>query len=219
MIFDKIKSIKDYAYYWSQVESYIAQRDHPFKDNSEKAIRKRKTAAEKSIWAMAPIYFPDYVHDKGASFHPRWGKISRITNEPILIEAFRGAGKSTFFSFLDPVHAILFNRARYLLISSYTWDPAPSSPGESWPSSSTTSSSGLISEGSSTRISIMLPRVTSNSKSQKTESKKLFRPYPSDRMLAASQQHLAAQTMRGSMIYKAANSPKTAKTSKTQSGG
>ena len=122
MIFDKIKSIKDYAHYWSEVEAYITQRDYPFGDNSKEATERRKTAAQKSIWGMARIYFPDYVLSSPASFHSRWERISRITNEPILIEAFRGAGKSTFFTFLDPVHAFLFDRARYMIISSYTQD-------------------------------------------------------------------------------------------------
>jgi len=41
MIFDKIKSLKDYAHYWPQVEAYITRRDYPFEDNSEKSIEWR----------------------------------------------------------------------------------------------------------------------------------------------------------------------------------
>ena len=122
MIYDKIKSLKDFDRYAPQVAASISQRDKPFSDSSESAIAARKSAARNSIWEMARLYFPEYVCDDPAAFHPRWEHISRTTGEPVLIEAFRGAGKSTFFTFLDPIHAMLFGRSRFMLFSSYTWD-------------------------------------------------------------------------------------------------
>jgi|GEM_PF-5175480 len=104
MVFDKIRSIKDYAGYWAQIEASISRRDKPFPDDSPKAIQGRKRSAEKSIWEMGRIYFPDYVRDVEAGFHSRWENLARITDEPVLVEALRGTGKSTFFSFLDPIH-------------------------------------------------------------------------------------------------------------------
>ena len=53
---------------------------------------------------MGRIYFPDYVRDVAAGFHSRWENLARITDEPVLVKALRGTGKSTFFSFLDPIH-------------------------------------------------------------------------------------------------------------------
>ena len=111
MIFDQIKSPKDFDRLWAQVETDISGRDDPFEDTSDAAKEARKKCRRKSIWEMARIYFPDYVRNSSAGFHARWEKISRTIDEPVLVEAFRGAGKSTFFTFLDPVHAILFRIA------------------------------------------------------------------------------------------------------------
>jgi len=122
MIFDKIKRIKDYETYWLELETSISQRDRPFEDASAEAVKSRKIQAKQSIWRMAELYFPDYIRHTAADFHSRWEKISKTTDEPVLVEAFRGAGKSTFFSFLDPVHAILFARAHYMLFCSYNED-------------------------------------------------------------------------------------------------
>ena len=41
-----------------------------------------------------------------------------------MIEAFREAGKSTYFSFLDVLHAICFDRSKYALIAAYTVERA-----------------------------------------------------------------------------------------------
>jgi len=122
VIFDKIKSVKDYAQYWPQIEASISRRDKPFKDDSPKAMGARKKSADNSIWKMAELYFPDYVRDEAAGFHSRWEAISRTWDEPVLVEAFRGAGKSTFFTFLDPIHTILFGRVHYMLFCSYNED-------------------------------------------------------------------------------------------------
>lgn len=122
MIFDKIKTLKDFDRYAPAVAASISQRDKPFGDSSDRAVASRKSAAEQSIWRMAALYFPDYVRDDPAAFHSRWENISCTTGEPVLVEAFRGAGKSTFFTFLDPVHAILFGRSRFMLFSSYNGD-------------------------------------------------------------------------------------------------
>lgn len=115
----KVKSESQFQENWEILASEILSRP-TFEDNSPAAREKRKKLAKDSIWEMARIYFPDYVSKKPAKFHKSWEEIATINNEPCLIEAFRGAGKSTFFSFLDTVHKVLFSDYHFFLFSSYT---------------------------------------------------------------------------------------------------
>ena len=115
----KVKSASQFQKNWDDLASEILSRP-TFEDNSPEARAERKKRAEASAWEMARIYFPDYVSKKPSKFHKSWEKIAAIDNEPCLIEAFRGAGKSTFFSFIDTVHKVLFSDYHFFLFSSYT---------------------------------------------------------------------------------------------------
>ncbi len=115
----RVKSARDFQKQWDALAAEIFSRT-PFEDGSSK--EDRKEAASKDPWSMALVYFPEYVRNEGAPFHKRWPKIAGIENAPVLIEAFRGAGKSTFFTFLDSVYNILFGDYKFMLFASYTED-------------------------------------------------------------------------------------------------
>lgn len=42
-----------------------------------------------------------------------------IEKEPVLLQAFRGSGKSTFFTLLDPIHSIAYGLRNFMIFSSY----------------------------------------------------------------------------------------------------
>ncbi|MDR2510231.1 MAG: hypothetical protein LBC77_06265 [Spirochaetaceae bacterium] len=114
----EIKTLKQLELAWNELKEEILSRPL-FLDNSEKAKAERKKKCEKSVLEFARVYFPDYVPANYAAFHKEWEKIRVIENEPVLVEAFRGAGKSTYFTLLDPIHEIVYGKRNFMLFSSY----------------------------------------------------------------------------------------------------
>jgi hypothetical protein len=81
-----------------------------FPGNSEAAKAARKRKCENSVMEFARTYFPGCVPAEFARFHRDWEKVRKIEREPVLLQAFRGSGKSTFFTLLDPIHEIAYGR-------------------------------------------------------------------------------------------------------------
>jgi hypothetical protein len=118
MRYREIRTLKQLEAAWNELRQEILSRPLFF-DNSEKAKAERKERCEQSVWEFAKTYFPDYVPAESASFHKEWEKIRLIADEPVLLMAFRGCGKSTYFSLLDPIHAIAYGKRNFMLFSSY----------------------------------------------------------------------------------------------------
>jgi len=114
----EIRTAKQLEAAWNVLREEILSRPL-FVDNSPKAQAERKKRCENNIEEFARVYFPDYVRKESAKFHKEWEKIRRINNEPILLQAFRGSGKSTFFTLLDPIHEIAYGNRNFMIFSSY----------------------------------------------------------------------------------------------------
>jgi len=114
----EIKTLKQLEAAWNELKDEILSRPL-FLDNSAKAKQERKKKSEKSVLEFARIYFPDYVPSEFSKFHNEWEKIRVIENEPCMVEAFRGSGKSTFFTLLEPIHEIAFGKRNFMIFSSY----------------------------------------------------------------------------------------------------
>ncbi|MDR0877234.1 MAG: phage terminase large subunit [Treponema sp.] len=114
----KIRNLKQLESAWNELREEILGRPL-FLDNSDAAKKDRKARAENSVMEFARIYFPDYVPAEFAKFHKEWEKIRLLTDEPVLLEAFRGSGKSTFFTLLDPIHEIAYGKRKFMIFSSY----------------------------------------------------------------------------------------------------
>ncbi|MDR0709964.1 MAG: hypothetical protein LBF77_07855, partial [Spirochaetaceae bacterium] len=114
----QIRTLKQLETAWNELKEELLSRPL-FLDNSEKAKAERKKECENSIAAFARTYFPEYVPAEFARFHKEWEKIRHIKNEPVLLEAFRGSGKSTFFTLLDPIHEIAYGKRNFMIFSSY----------------------------------------------------------------------------------------------------
>jgi predicted phage terminase large subunit-like protein len=114
----EIKTAKQLEAAWNELREEILSRPL-FTDNSPKAKAERKKRCENNIEEFARTYFPEYVRKESAKFHREWEKIRRIEDEPILLQAFRGSGKSTFFTLLDPIHEIAYGNRNFMIFSSY----------------------------------------------------------------------------------------------------
>lgn len=115
----KIKTAIQFEKEYRRFKLEVLNRE-VFNDVSEKAKEERRRKGEKGVWDFAEIYFPEYVKDKKAKFHLEWEKIRKIRNEPVLVVAARGFGKSTFFTFLDTLYDICYAKSIYNVIASYT---------------------------------------------------------------------------------------------------
>jgi predicted phage terminase large subunit-like protein len=114
----EIKTLKQLEAAWGELKEEILSRPL-FLDNSEKAKKERRAKCEKSVIEFAKVYFPDYAPSEFAKFHKEWEAARRIENEPVLLMAFRGSGKSTYFTLLDPVHEIAYGKRNFMIFSSY----------------------------------------------------------------------------------------------------
>jgi hypothetical protein len=114
----EIRTARELEKAWNELREEILSRPL-FLDNSPKAKEERKKKCENNVLEFAKIYFPDYVPSEFAKFHKEWEKIRNIEKEPALLMAFRGSGKSTYFTLLDPVHEIAYGRRNFMLFSSY----------------------------------------------------------------------------------------------------
>ncbi|MDR3356481.1 MAG: hypothetical protein LBO04_04755 [Spirochaetaceae bacterium] len=114
----EIKTLKQLETAWNELKDEILSRPL-FSDNSPEAKAERKKKCENNVLEFAKTYFPDYVPAEFAAFHKKWEKIRLEEKEPVLLEAFRGSGKSTYFTLLDPVHEIAYGKRNFMLFSSY----------------------------------------------------------------------------------------------------
>ena len=114
----EIKTVKQLEAAWNDLKEEILSRPL-FPDNSPAAKAERKKKCEDSVLEFARTYFPDYVTSEFAAFHKKWETIRNTEKEPVLLMAFRGSGKSTYFTLLDPVHEIAYGKRNFMLFSSY----------------------------------------------------------------------------------------------------
>lgn len=114
----EIKTLKQLETAWNELKEEILSRPL-FLDNSAKAREERKKKCKNDLLEFARTYFPAYVPHEFSKFHKEWNKIRSTENEPVLLQAFRGSGKSTFFTLLDPVHAIAYGTRSFMIFSSY----------------------------------------------------------------------------------------------------
>jgi predicted phage terminase large subunit-like protein len=119
----RVKSHDDFMKRWGRLAQEALARP-TFEDDSEEARKKRLVSCERDLSLFASTYFPDHFRDAAAPFHKQWNDIATIRGEPVQVQAFRGAGKSTYFSLVDLVHRIAYGTARFIVLGSFTEEKA-----------------------------------------------------------------------------------------------
>jgi len=114
----EVKTLAQLEKAWNELRDEILSRPL-FIDNSDAAKAERKKRCSKSVLEFARTYFPDYVPNEYSKFHKEWEKIRLLERDPVLLEAFRGSGKSTFFTLLDPIYNIAYGKRNFMIFSSY----------------------------------------------------------------------------------------------------
>jgi hypothetical protein len=114
----RIKTLRQLETAWQELREEIASRAI-FLDNAEGVKAERRERCADSVLEFARTYFPEYVSAAFAQFHHTWEQVRRIEGEPVLVEAFRGSGKSTFFTLLAPIHGLAYGKRNFMIFSSY----------------------------------------------------------------------------------------------------
>ncbi|OHD27474.1 MAG: hypothetical protein A2Y38_09205 [Spirochaetes bacterium GWB1_59_5] len=119
----RIKTVSQLEREWELFKTEIQSR-HAFTDNGPEAKEARRERGRDDILYFGKTYFAEYFDAEWASFHKSWPTIGLIKDEPTLVAALRGAGKSTFFGFLRIVHAATYGTSRYAILGAYDHDRA-----------------------------------------------------------------------------------------------
>ncbi len=92
-----------------------------FRHSDEETRALRVKRARGDMWYFAREYFPQFFACESARFHKEWARIAvESSDEVAQVMAFRGSGKSTFFTLVSAAHAVVFGYRKYLLFASYT---------------------------------------------------------------------------------------------------
>lgn len=120
-----IKTVVEFEKQFEKLIKRLTQKKGFCKEELDKK-ESRIRIAKRGVWSFAKIYLEDYVSKSKAPFHREFEKIRKLKNEVVLLQAFRGAGKSTYFSFLEPLWEILFGKSKFMVFCSYTHEKSVS---------------------------------------------------------------------------------------------
>lgn len=119
----RIKTYRDLEKAWDVLENEISSQK-AFEINTEEAKKERRDKARNDEMYFAKTYFPEYFESEWAPFHYEWPVLARKKENPQLIVAMRGGGKSTFFNFLDTIYCVCFGLSHYTVLGGYSDDRA-----------------------------------------------------------------------------------------------
>lgn len=106
------------------LRAWIVESVSPFKDDTpEKQEKRKKRAAWDKLYFMK-TYLPHYFGVAFGDFHSEWGDLGDLRDDAAFVGAPREHGKSTFYTFGDPIHDICYELRHFILIISDTNDQA-----------------------------------------------------------------------------------------------
>ncbi|MFQ5628625.1 MAG: hypothetical protein ACE5I1_07680, partial [bacterium] len=96
----------------------------PFDDDSDEAKAKRRERGKKDFVWFLNTYLPHHFNTEWDTRRKEATKYTKIKNELIMIQAFRGFAKSTIFVTGYGIYAALYHLTNYITITSDTEDQA-----------------------------------------------------------------------------------------------
>ena len=115
---------KKYNQWASGLKKWISESVSPFADDTPAKRAQRKRKAKNNLLFFCKCYLPHYFNSPFGEFHNEWADFTKIKDEAAFIAAPREHGKSTFFTFAAPIHAIVFELKHFIPIISDTNDQA-----------------------------------------------------------------------------------------------
>ncbi len=110
---------------WAEdLKSWIIDSVSPFEDDTPEKQRGRKERSKWDKLYFMRTYLPHYFSAPFGEFHTEWGELGDIRDDAAFVGAPREHGKSTFYTFADPIHDICYELRHFILIISDTNDQA-----------------------------------------------------------------------------------------------
>lgn len=107
-----------------RLRALIRSSVSPFGHDPGGARQERLKKAEQDREYFLKTYLPHYFGLQFAEFHREWLDLADTENRLVLVAAPREHAKSTLFTFGLPLHALLFQKKKFILIVSDTEDQA-----------------------------------------------------------------------------------------------
>jgi predicted phage terminase large subunit-like protein len=117
-------SQREFEAHLSETLQLCREQATAFEDRSEKARQARMQRAKKDWLYFGKTYLPHYFYDQWAPFHPKMVEAAQIQEQPVVIGAMAGAGKTSLITVLGALHAVLFRTAPFVVVGSLTEDLA-----------------------------------------------------------------------------------------------
>ncbi|MCP3923006.1 MAG: hypothetical protein GY714_10510 [Desulfobacterales bacterium] len=115
---------KGYTDWADQLKNWITTSVSPFEDDTKEKKEARIDRARWDKLFFMETYLPHYFSKPFGEFHDEWAEIGDIEDDCALVACPREHGKSTFFTFGDPLHDICFEERKFIIIISDTNDQA-----------------------------------------------------------------------------------------------
>ena len=110
---------------WAEdLKGWIQESVSPFEDDTPEKQTGRKARAKWDKLFFMKTYLPHYFFKPFAPLHEEWAELGDLRDECAFVAAPREFGKSTFFSFGDPLHDICYELRHFIEIISDTHEQA-----------------------------------------------------------------------------------------------
>lgn len=119
---DKTLTEKRFDLRVDQLRRLVRENVAAFKDNTAKARKERKAAAEADVLTFMETYLPHYCTAPFAEFHQELVDLANQASvtEPMAGDAPRGFAKSTIVSFGYPLHKVCYRLKKFIILGSDT---------------------------------------------------------------------------------------------------
>jgi len=110
---------------WAEdLKSWIQESVSPFKDDTPEKQKERIAQGKWDKLFFMETYLPHYFFKPFGEFHEEWAGLGDLRNECAFLAAPREYGKSTFFSFGDPIHDFVYELRHFIEFISDTHEQA-----------------------------------------------------------------------------------------------
>jgi len=106
------------------LKAWIQESVSPFEDDTPDKQSERKARGKWDKLYFMSTYLPHYFYRPFSPIHEEWAAFGDLRNECAFVAAPREFGKSTFFSFGDPIHDLCYRQRHFIEIISDTNEQA-----------------------------------------------------------------------------------------------
>jgi hypothetical protein len=107
-----------------ELKKWIRESVSPFENDTPAKQRARIERGRTDLLYFFSTYLPHYFSVAFGDFHGEWQEATELEDQLALIGAPRGHAKSTFFTFGNPIHKIVYKLKKFIWLCSDTHEQA-----------------------------------------------------------------------------------------------